>query len=290
MTRNQKIGVIIIVSSLFFLLLFMAMSKTTRQEKKRKAVYGDNPKETLIVNNTEILKKDISSTDMVIANRVLSDFFYAINSKDYDKAYSMIDEGYINDFRLTKAFFKLFYEFDEEKIFTVMKIDAKTEDRLVVTLNIESSNIENGKGFMEKQFTIFKKGEDKYTLADKGILSERELDMTKQVKEGVTASIIKEFKMIDGSAFVLKIDNKSERYFNIKDDKYGFFAVEEGVTYPHLLYNLGSSDYKVTPGISESFIVYFKKPSYPESIGLIDMDEDEPLFNSEGKKVMLFKF
>lgn len=290
MSKNQKIGVIVIVVSLCFLLLFIAMSITTKQENKRKVIYNNNVKETLINKEAGIAKEDITSADMVIANKVLSDFFYAINSKDYDKAYSMMDEEYTKDFGLNKDFFKLFYEFDEEKIFTVMKINAKTNDRLIVTLNIESSNIEDRKGFMEKQFTIFKKDGGKYTLANKGILAEKKLDMSNEIREGVTATLIKEFKMIDGSAFVLKIDNKSEKYFNIKDDKYGFFAVEDGVNYPHKLYNIGSSDYKVTPGITETFIIYFKNSSYSDSIGFTDMGDDEPSSDKEGKKETLFKF
>lgn len=288
MTKNQKLGLIILTSSLIVLVLLLLPStiKDKAVESKRNEI---SQKAKEIESKKAEVKKGVSPADDVVINQILGDFTSAINKKDFDKAYSMLDQAYTKDFDLSKDTFKDRYNFDNEKKLVIENTDSKYSDRWVVDLVFQDTNAPKDKGMVSKTFTIYKKGEGKYVLADVGILVENTLNKKQQVAPGVTFTLEKMYVQPNGSIAIITVENKTKVYFTMQDGRFAFYAKEGTDTYEHRLVGNLSEDYIITPGIPKKFIVQFKQVKTPDTIGIYYKGRDNTDKESDGVKSDIFK-
>lgn len=288
MTKNQKLGLIILTSSLIVLVLLLIPStiKDKAVEAKRNEI---SQKAKEIESKKAEVKKSVSPADDVIINQILGDFTSAINKKDFDKAYSMLDETYTKDYDLSKDTFKDRYNFAGEKRLVIENTDSKQSDRWVVELVFQDTNAPKDKGMVRKTFTIYKKGEGKYALADVGILTESTVNKKQQVVPGVTFTLEKMYVQPNGSIAIITIENKTKVYFTMQNGRFAFYAKEGTDTYEHRLIGNLSEDYIITPGIPKKFIVQFKQVKWPDIIGIYYKGRDNTNTESDGIKSDIFK-
>ncbi|KZL92725.1 hypothetical protein [Clostridium magnum] len=287
MTKNQKLGLIILTSSLIVLVLLLIPStiKDKAVEAKRNEI---SQKAKEIESKKAEVKKGVSSADDVVINQILGDFTAAINKKDFDKAYSMLDQAYTKDFDLSKDTFKDRYNFANEKKLVIENTDSKHSDRWVVELVFQDTNAPKDKGMVRKTFTIYKKGEGKYVLADVGILVENTVNKKQQVAPGVTFTLEKMYVQPNGSIAIITVENKTKVYFTMQNGRFAFYAKEGTDTYEHRLVGNLSEDYIITPGIPKKFIVQFKQVKVPDIIGIYYKGRDNTNTESDGIKSDIF--
>lgn len=288
MTKNQKLGLIILTSSLIVLVLLLLPSgvKEKAAEQKRSEI---TQKAKEIENKKTEAKKSVSPADEVVVNEILGNFTTAINRKDFDKAYSMLDETYTKDFDLSKDTFKDRYNFASEKKLVIENTDSKQSDRWVVELVFQETNAPKDKGMVRKTFTIYKKGEGKYTIADVGILIENAVNKKQQVAPGVTFTLEKLYVQPNGSIAIITVENKTRIYFTMQNGRFAFYAKEGTDTYEHRLIGNLSEDYIITPGIPKKFIAQFKQVKVPDIIGIYYKGRDNTNTESDGIKSDIFK-
>lgn len=278
-----------IISALAFLVVLM--TSTIDQEKPKKVEGGlQNIIKTQITkNNASAPEASLDTPDFVLANKVMADFFTYINKKDYDKAYLMFDEAYRKDFELTNELFKVRYDFEEEKIFTVKKLYKTDEDRIVADVVIENSKNGEVKGATERSYTIYKLGEGKYTLADLPLISEYNQELSKDIKPNVKATLTKTYKTIKGTIAIVKINNNTGNYLNIRHAEWGFYAEQDGNGYTHRLINNTIDNYIVAGGTNKTYYLEFLQTDLPQTIIMYETGDNPPETEGDGNRILLFE-
>jgi hypothetical protein len=289
MSKERKIGFVIIISALVFLVIMLTSNIDKKKPTKTEGGLQNIVKNQITKNNAAAPQVSLDTPDFVIANKVMADFFAYINKKDYDKAYSMFDEAYKKDFELTNDLFRVKYEFEEEKIFTIKKLYKTNEDRIVADVVIESSNKDQGKGATEKSYTIYKKGDGKYTLADLPIIEEYKHDLTKDIKPNISAILTKTYKTTSGTVAIVKINNNTGNDLNIRHAEWGFCAQQVGIDYTHRLLNHMVDNYIVVGGTNKTYYLEFLQTDLPQTISIYETGDNPPETEGDGNKILLFE-
>lgn len=264
---NKKyLGILLITMSLLcFVIVFTNYKKVDNKNINKKT--SDNS-----IDKKEV-KNNSSSYKEVVSNKVLGDFIYNVNTKKFKEAYEMMDKEYIKDVDLNYDLFKSVYNYKEAKSLNIKEVFVQSPKRYIV-----KASLENESGATSKFFTI-KQEDDKYTLADIGILSEEVLNLENNIDE-VILSISKKFRMAnDKMGFLITIKNRSGNPFQLKGDNYSIYAKSDNVIYPTDLITYRYEDYSVLPGIDKQLLITFKAMQI-DSIGIMYKDDTrKDIFN-----------
>lgn len=289
MKYNKKIVLITLGASIgIMILLFAPRSQETTLSNRpelEKVIERDNKIDKLKSETyTELTPSDES-----IINKIIGNFTNEVNNKNFEKAFSMLDESYIDDFDVELSFFKERYNFKNEKRFSIRNINSDIKDRYIVDIEFQDVDAKQNEGIVRKTFTIYKHNNEGYTLSEIGILSEDELNIKNEFRPSITFELHKIYHTSEGSIALIKAENRTKTYLAIKNDRFGFYANDGKYTYDHKILNNYSEDYTITPGINKKFIVSFNKVQYPSSIGIYYAGVSNENIANEEEKVDLFK-
>lgn len=272
----------LISSLLVLLLLLIPTGVKQKADKNKRNEISKKVKE--IKNEKSKTKTDVKTDDdEVVVNKILSDFASAINKKDFDKAYIMIDESYKKDFDLTKDTFNDMYNFDNEKKLVIKNI-YNHSDRWIVDLVFQDINAKDS-AMVRKTFTISKKDSK---FQDIGLIAVKNINENQIIRPNVILTLEKLYVQPNGSIAIISISNKSKGYIALQDGRFAFYAKEGEDTYEHKLINNFTEDYIITPGIPKKFIVQFKQIKNPDTIGIYFKGRDNS-DKADGVKTDLFK-
>lgn len=173
LTKRKLVAVIILVASIFSLLTALGILK--EQEKLRKNVDIERELENIKtqlgtgnIKESGNLLKFSNEINNIVCEKVLSQFFYFINKKEFDKAYAMLDEDYKKLFDVNEMLFKARYDFDNEKIYQINNIQ-RLNARTVLDVSIfNQKDLEEYKGSIPVSRKIFSVTDD-HKLDDIGI-------------------------------------------------------------------------------------------------------------------------
>lgn len=288
MNFNKKIVLIILgVSAGILILLFLPSNQDITSTNRSELV-------KVLESDKEINKPksetytELTPSDDTIINKIIGNFTKEINYKNFEKAFSMLDKEYIEDFDVELSFFKERYNFKNEKKFNIYNINSDIKDRYIVDIEFQDVEANQNEGIVRKTFTIYKNDNKEYTISEFGVLEEEELNLKNQFRPSMTFELYKIYHTSEGAIAIIRAENKTKSYLAIKNDRFGFYANDGKYTYDHKILNNYSEDYIITPGINKKFIISFNKVKYPSSIGIYYVGTNNENETNEEDKVELF--
>lgn len=253
----------------------MQKIKTAKdQETKIEDIYYEKARELGVENNVTLLKsldrsfKKVIGQDRVtkLASGILSEFNYLINTQQLEKAYSMLDDGYKEDFGITYEIFSARYSGEKIDKYVISSIENMSLGGIIsVKYFILTEN-----GYIKKNISIMETKEGKYALTLNG-LTERTTMMKEHAAEGIKVDVVERYKVGDNVAYKMIIENTSSIDIEIKNVPNGFYGVNQGQKYSHTLLNSITpyfiDNYIVRQGEKKEFIIEFNSLYYLEKIG-----------------------
>lgn len=205
-------------------------------------------------NNKESIEKTVSD--------VLSDFYYYINTNQYNEAYEMINEEYKEDFNLLYEKFESLYSNMPDREYFIEKITEK--DKFIYVEHYDSYNDK----YSKKHTTINK---EDYSLTLHGVYNSKKANI-KSKKENITIEIDKSMYIGNNIAYKINIINNSDEGILIEDfisSVSGQFGKEK-LTYITLNYSNPNSDeaYTVESQTEKNYIIQFSTDNPLEQLDI----------------------
>lgn len=220
------------------------LEQSYKQEKTVVEKVKGNIEETTQINNIEKLTYD-----------VISEFHYLIDSKEFEKAYNMLNKEYIEDFDMTKEKFTSLYSDVDKSTYSISEIIPKDDAIYIKYYNI----IEDSK-YTSKNSSIILEG-NKQTITLNGTYNIEEKDIVLHDNE-IDVEILKSMKISEDTAYKIKITNKTEEEIYIDNSPMGISAVSNNDDISeHLLMNYTSpkakENYRISENSTKDYVVKF---------------------------------
>lgn len=283
--KNKIIGIIIIIVSLIIFIYAISLSndykKLDKYEGNLKQEIKSQIKEENI--NSKIFNNKLDKGEIEIKiYDLISDFYYKINSKNFDKAYNMINQDYKTDTGLTFLDFKNRYDIKDNLIFKIENIENVDNHYIaeVITYRDSYKNIYKSKQY----FTIFL--DEKPSLIDIGVKNIEEINYINET-EDLIIKCSKKYKLARGYLYTVSIINKTPHIIQIKPNEEGIYGIDKEKKYkiPHKLINSFNEMYDIPPNPNnpKNFNLLFNKEVniIKAQIGII---EDLNVINSLNEK------
>lgn len=268
MSRKQAYILIFTVFSLVVLLLTLSIDIDTDKKIKQTADINNNLYSTKQeMGITEIkegnFNNQFNKVSEYIAEIVIGEFFYHINSKDFDSAYEMLDKDYIDLWNVNKGYFVGKHDYQNQKSYLIREVNEVGGRYIVKTDIFDTADIHSGKSLSRKVFSISNNSK----LDDIGIKSITGMN-TKEIRKNLSIEITKNIELENGFAYQLMITNLSETVQTIKSNIHGIFAVSPYDTYGHTLINGYEGSYVLQPGEEKKIVPIFSHSRQIYEIGI----------------------
>jgi hypothetical protein len=220
------------------------LEESYEQEKTVAEKVKGNIEETTQINNIEKLTYD-----------VISEFHYLIDSREFEKAYNMLNKEYIEDFDMTKEKFTSLYSDVDKSTYSITEIIPKDDAIYIKYYNI----IEDSK-YTSQNSSIILEG-NKQTITLNGTYNVEEKDIVLHDNE-IDVEILKSMKISEDTAYKIKITNKTEEEIYIDNSPMGISAVSNNDDISeHLLMNYTSpkakENYRISENSTKDYVVKF---------------------------------
>lgn len=277
MRENKIIAIILIAVSLLSLLFLTAThfdQKKIRENKNLSTSYktASSSKETINNKNFSLTERARGDNELVNIEKIIGEFYFYINSKDYEKAFEMLNEDYIDFYELSLEHFKGKHDYKDEKIYSIRSTQIEPDRYIIGVDLINRADLESGNKGSLSRITlgyIKDKGLDevgiKWSINSKTLKEEKDFDI----------GIIKEIGINDGIVYEIKINNKSDKAIRIKNEPEGIYASNNNRTFNHFLIIDYPKQYQISPGEEKVLKIFFRHAKEIREIKMITEDEKE---------------
>jgi len=282
MDNKKIIGIGLLALSLFLVLWGVGLNKELKQmEEKEDTLTNEYEKAKKEMNYTEDKKgANTEENKKKIAVKVINEFIYRINTKDYDKAYNLLDKEYREDFNITLDNFKRHYNYLTEKFIRYDKFDFTNTDESVVESFIIEKETDT---FIKKTFTVMPNNEGQYKLADIGVNDITDYGLQKKAKKIFETTIIKEYDTREGYVYLVKLTNTSDESVSLSADSWAFYTVNgNNIKNYHRKIGYGEIQSNIVyPQESKIYRLLFRQDKYIENLyATLDNGEVFELFDT----------
>lgn len=260
MSDKKIIALIILAISCLTLIFLFAFNlekdkKTEDQGLANKLEEVVKNKETINTEGLTIKEKAKGNHELPNIEKIIGEFYYYINKKDFEEAYNMLNKEYVELYGLSLEHFKGKYDYENEKIYTIRSTQIEPDRYIIGVDLINKKDLEAGDNGKISRVTFgYIKGKG---LDEVGIKWISELKIIEET-EKARITIYKEIGTAEGIAYKLTIKNQSPETINIKSDSTGIYAENNERTFEHSLIQEYPKQYRIAPNEEKNLLIYFR--------------------------------
>jgi hypothetical protein len=284
--KKKMIPILAIVVALSFVGLIGTISleknmnnyKATEEKKpKIQDEYYEKAKELGIEEATPLLpnidrsvkKIDNDERAYKLASDILSDFRFYIETRQLEKAYSMLNQEYIQDFGMTYEVFKAQYE------------DYKTYKYVIISIKNLKSNYEavylryfeaREDGYVKHSMSVIKGKTGEYSIALNGLTEATQISK-ENTNEGLKISVVKRYFIGDRIGYKVVLENTTESDIYIANNPEGIYGILQDKKITHKIANSNTptheENYHLRAGEIKKHIIEFNVNSPLQKLGII---------------------
>jgi len=282
MNNKKIIGIGLLALSLFLILWGIGLNKELKQIDEKEDTLSNKYEEVVKQINYKEDKKVVSTEDnkKKIAVKLIGEFMYHINTKNYDEAYNQLDKEYKEDFNITLDNFKRYYDYPTEKFLRYGTFEFSNTDKSIVESFVIEKETDT---FIKKIFTIVPNNNGEYKLADIGINDIKKYELHDK-SNGIFETIItKKYDTKEGYVYLVELKNISDETINLSADNWSFYTIDDNnIKNHHRKIGYGEIQSNIIhPQQSKSYKILFRQDKDIKNLFItLDSDEEIELFNT----------
>jgi len=269
--------IIIALIGLSFTYIYEKNSKEKEAEENNtlEQSYEQTKEETIV----DKAKTNIDNTSQInniekLTHDIISEFHYLIDSKDFDKAYNMLNSEYVEDFDMTKEKFISLYKDSDKTTYSISEILPQDNSIFIKYYNI----IDNVSYITQNSSIIFEENEKTLTLNGTYNVKEENIKVS---DKNIDIEIVKSMKIAGDLAYKIIVTNKTKEEIYINNKPMGISAIDNKENNcEHLLMNYTSpkakENYRVGGEDAKDYLVKFNTKDSIEKI-LIKLSTGEKI-------------